>query len=741
MRCLFTCLLFIISGCAAAAIPSVGDVSAVDAAKPFTIDDYFNLQKVTELAISSDGEMMAYAVTQQSLAENKPVRTVFVSATTPGARIERIDVIQSARGFAWIPGGHELAFLSSVDGAAQVLSIDPKTRETRQHTHARDAVTAFRFAPDGASLAWLTQSSEKPTVSLYDRLFHSDEGVVIDPEHTTVYEFVNPKWSSTGARSSNELWFKRAAERDARRVNALGRVSSFYWSSDAEFLSIAYADRDMPHVAFVEKYTSLGVFNVTTEEFKVLARGRTLSEKDNGLIYSGGEWVPGEYKLFIRLTEQEDRWAEKMQWSLFNLADDSAADSELRSWRPMTDMYGWNPEPAFLPVNETKIYSERTVRAHPSLYEITPSEPVRAAILENVEGAISSIGFSADFQTAIFVNENLDRPPEIYIWRNGHGVTQLTRLNNEIAAKLFPHVKEIHWQSKDGVTVQGWLLEPVGEIATSNNKPWPLVTFVHGGPGVVFSNEFAFYFSATRMWPYSFDVYPLNGMAVFFPNYRGTGTFGYGFRHPGAIDEEPADDIITGIDYLVREGVADPARLAISGHSHGAWLAPLVMTKAKYFKAASFGEGTLNKLINYNMMPGWLNREVHDIQNGASLYDDPARYIELSPDMHFKGLDTATLFEAGAESLAINMMGSHKAAVRAGMPAEFVVYPKTDHGSSTPQMQYEGAHRNLDWMRFWLLGEEDTSTDKAAQYERWREMREQRCARDDLETPSYCAVN
>jgi len=57
------------------------------------------------------------------------------------------------------------------------------------------------------------------------------------------------------------------------------------------------------------------------------------------------------------------------------------------------------------------------------------------------------------------------------------------------------------------------------------------------------------------------------------------------------------------------------------------------------------------------------------------------------------------------------------------MPAEFVVYPKTGHSSSTPQMQYEGAHRNLDWMRFWLLGEEDPNPEKAAQYERWRNLR------------------
>ena len=183
--------------------------------------------------------------TRQSLEENKPIRTVIISATVPGAKAEKIDVIQDGQAFAWIPGRHELAYLSTVDGVTQVISVDPNTRETRQHTQASDPVTTFRFAPDGASLAWLTTQSGDASSGLYERLFNGDEGVIIDPEHTYVYQFVNPKWPDISVRSLNQLWIKRATERDARRVNAPGKVISFYWSSDADFLSIAYDDRDI----------------------------------------------------------------------------------------------------------------------------------------------------------------------------------------------------------------------------------------------------------------------------------------------------------------------------------------------------------------------------------------------------------------------------------------------------------------------------------------------------------------
>lgn len=684
--------------------------------EPFTIDDYFELNRVTELALSSDGAMIAYVVESPSLEENNTTRTVFISATTPGAKAIRIDALQEGRSFAWIPGTYELAYLLRVKGTVQVISTDTRTSRSRQHTHGDLPVTVFQFAPDGSSLAWLTQSSGTPT-ALYERLFHGNESVVIDPEHTLVYQFVDPEWPSLTARISNQLWLKQQTVRNAERLQVPlpGITTSFYWSSDASKLSIAYVDNSIPHAQFSEKYTSLGVYDVSAGTFRTILQARPPSKSKKAIYYSGGEWIPEENRIFIRRTEEENRWRQKTESSVVNISTGAQATPEKHFSRHI-DMYGENAEPAFLPVDEDTVYSERTIRALPSLYEITPSGPERARIFENIGGAVSSVRFSADFATAAFVNGNLDRPPEVYIWRDGDNVTQLTHLNRNVADKTLPRVEEVVWQSKDGVSVQGWLLKPDDDHA----KPWPLITFVHGGPRYASTNEFAKYFS---YWPYPFAAYAVNGIAVFIPNYRGTGTFGHKFERPSALDKEPVDDIITGIDYLVAEGVADPARLGVSGHSHGAWLAALVMTKEERFTAGSFAEGTINKIINYNLMTGWLNREVHDWLYGASLYDDPARYIELSPDMHFKGVDTAVLIEAGAKSLAINMMGSVKAALHAGMPAEFVIYPRSTHNLRIPDLQKESAERNLDWFRFWLQDYEDPDIEKTEQYSRWHKMR------------------
>lgn len=694
----------------------------------FVIDDYFKVQRITELALSSDGEMIAYTVQSQSLELNRSLNTVYISKTSSREKPLLIDEIQDARSLAWIPGTRELAFLRNEEGVSQIYSINSNTEEIRQHTNGEETVVKFRFAPDGGSLAWITvDPDDKPVYSgydykrsrLYDRIFNGEEGVVIDSENTVVYDFVNPDYINITERPPQTLWARRHGE-SAFPVDAPGQIKSFYWSSNGSKLSISYVENEMRTEAFASKYTSLGIFDISTRSFEILARARPPSETEGGQYYSGGEWVPGDEKLFIRRTTERDRWVSSTEWARFDLAMGELSKIKERVWREI-EIYSLDSD--FLPVDENTVFSNKAIGARQFLYQITPSGMVRADIFQNLEGSASLVQFSENFERAVFVNESLSRPPEIFVWNIGRSTERLSYLNSEVHSRQLPNPREVTWQSVDGVAVQGWLIEPVGE--ESHNKPWPLVTFVHGGPALAMLDEFAFYFKANGgLWPYPFEAYALNGMAVFIPNYRGTKTFGDKFTDPTSLDGEPVDDIISGIEHLIDRGIADPELLAISGHSHGAWLAPLVMTRAPFlFQAGSFAEGSLNTIVSYNLMPEFLNREVHDKIWGTSLYDDPQRYIDLSPDLHFEGLETAVLFEAGAKSLAVAMMGSPKAARRSGLPAEFVVYPMSGHNLVLPRLKRESAERNLDWFQFWLNGEEDPSPSKVEQYERWRKMR------------------
>ncbi len=83
------------------------------------------------------------------------------------------------------------------------------------------------------------------------------------------------------------------------------------------------------------------------------------------------------------------------------------------------------------------------------------------------------------------------------------------------------------------------------------------------------------------------------GYAVFLPNPRGGSGRGHEFAATvaGAAGQEEWTDIVTGIDLLIAEGVADPDRLGIAGWSHGGFMAAWAISQTDRFKAALMGAG------------------------------------------------------------------------------------------------------------------------------------------------------
>ncbi len=277
---------------------------------------------------------------------------------------------------------------------------------------------------------------------------------------------------------------------------------------------------------------------------------------------------------------------------------------------------------------------------------------------------------------AAFVNESLTRPPEIYLRRGGGRAIRLTHLNDHVASLIHYSARALSWRSPDGTVLGGWLLEP---DSSRGRRPWPLITHVHGGPNEPMTDSFAPYFPT---WPYPLEALAEKGFAVFIPNYRGTHSYGRSIAEVPRSDVESVDDVVSGVKSLVDAGIADRARLGIAGHSHGGWLGPMAMVRDKHlFAAGTFAEGISSRLTIYDLSSGAFDREmVEPLSGGLSAYDSPARYLLDSPNMHFDGVVTPSLFEAGAQSMAIAMTGFPKAARHVGMPTEYIVLsPHASH--------------------------------------------------------------
>jgi hypothetical protein len=77
-----------------------------------------------------------------------------------------------------------------------------------------------------------------------------------------------------------------------------------------------------------------------------------------------------------------------------------------------------------------------------------------------------------------------------------------------------------------------------------------------------------------------------------------------------------------------------------------------------------------------------------------------------------------------SDTEALLSIESFKALRRHNVPIDWYVYPDEGHLKFQPVNKYFVYQRNLDWMRFWLKGEEDPEPSKADQYARWRAMRD-----------------
>lgn len=702
------------------------------------VEDYFRLQRVAEMALSPDGTRLLYVV-ERAFPQDRPpseaqrsggevaLRMAYLQRLDDAAQApRRVDDLADARAISWIPGGERIAYLARTGETRQLFAYDLDAAKAQPLTASAEDVEQYRFAADGSAFAYATATRPPASRSLYDRIRNETRGIVIDEPTVKVYDYLSPRAGGQWQPRVASLWIV-AGGRDPRQVPVPGMVSggsgtdaSFHWSPDAGALSVTYVADDLPpsFIGSIHR-SSLGSYDLREGRFRVVGASREADEGRRAVRYLGGEWWP-DGRLLVRRYFMDGPWGSSafQEWATTAAAEGAAADPALR-WRPVEAGSGMRMLP-----REGELLLENTLEGRRGMFRWREGDEGFRRVPATWPGSRSDFRFSADFGAMVFVAESLTRPPEIYLAREGAGPVRVSRLNDAIAARVSYDAEEVRWTGRDGVPVKGWLLRPRG----SGDGPVPLLTHVHGGPGMPVTDTFAPYL---RLWTYPFEVQASRGTAVFFPNYRGTMGYGRTVAFPSRTDGEPADDVLTGIAHLVESGVADPSRLAISGHSHGAWLGPWVMTRpeAPRFVAASFAEGGSNQVANYLMMSSELNRYTHDAIMGASLFDDPGRYLEKSPDLHFEDVRAATLLEAGAWSLPLGMVGYAKAASYHGIPNEFVIYPNTGHNPDRADVAREIAERNLDWFAFWITGRESAEPGKQAQHARWGAMRAQ--VRDD----------
>jgi dipeptidyl aminopeptidase/acylaminoacyl peptidase len=260
----------------------------------------------------------------------------------------------------------------------------------------------------------------------------------------------------------------------------------------------------------------------------------------------------------------------------------------------------------------------------------------------------------------------------------------LTRLGGPVLGEIRWGTQErLSYRAPDGLALDGLLLLPPG--ATRDDGPFPLVTLAHGGPYDRYADRLNLAWYPSGQW------LATAGFAVFLPNPRGGLGHGHAFATSvaGAVGGDEWTDLLAGIDLLVGEGVADPARLGIGGGSHGGFVAAWAVGQTDRFAAALVMAG----VIDWALLAATGEHTRFEAVLGGP--DD-----STSPITHAGRIRTPVLILHGEDDPNVPLSQAellHRALCDGGVEHEFVVYPRENHSIREREHQLDVLRRTREW--------------------------------------------
>jgi dipeptidyl aminopeptidase/acylaminoacyl peptidase len=310
---------------------------------------------------------------------------------------------------------------------------------------------------------------------------------------------------------------------------------------------------------------------------------------------------------------------------------------------------------------------------------------------------------ASDDATAIAVLASTAYAPRDVSAGPPDALVQVSDTRPELRGITWGAQQRLSWRASDGLELDGVLILPPSQSRA--NGPFPLVTLVHGGPYSRWADELMLSWVRWGQW------LAAAGYAVFCPNPRGSQGHGQAFAAmvARAVGQDEWTDILAGIDKLITDGVADPARLGIAGSSHGGFIAAWAVTQSHRFRAAVMGAGIADWAIQVGT--GEQGRAEADL-SGSFGWEGPGphRHDQLSPISYAANVTTPVLILHGEDDTNVPVGQAtyfHRAITQFSTGHDLVIYPRENHGFTERTHQIDVLERVRSWFTRWLGGPAD----------------------------------
>ena len=620
-----------------------------------------DLQSVTEVAVGPDGRSVAYVLRIAREPGDKPgaaYRALHVVDTRGGASHPLTYAPDGVSAPTWSPDGKSIAFVGRREGQplAQVFVLAIGGGDARAVTKSKTNVRDLAWMPDGKSIAYL--ADREPTADETTDVEAGRDWKVGDVEGT--FRQLHVVTLDSG---ESRVVTPRPFHIERMRVSPKGDAFALIGGIRAD------VDGTMMYG---------GVYRVDANGGAPHLLAPTAGKLGDLA------WAPdGKSVAFLGAADIHDPTAGVVH--VVSAAGGSNKAKALTLAFPGTAQWV-----RFVGAGRLAVLVQQDIKTVVLRIEVASG---KIATVIDSGPVCHAIDLAARTGTIACAGDTPLHPPEVFVGKlGGGGLRRITHHNPHIDRTKLGTQSVFRWKAADGLELAGILTMPV--TATKGTAP-PLVVMPHGGPEGVSMHGWN-----TRSG-YPAQLFAAAGYAVFEPNYRGSAGRGvaFGKADQGDLGGKEFDDVLAGIDALVREGLVDGTRVGMGGWSYGGYFSGLAATKhTKRFRAAMVGAAITD----------WMSfTGTSEIEHENSLvhwklwpYDKPELVWARSPMAHTKKASTATLLIHGLDDTRVppeQAKELYRALRHARVTTELVLYPREGHGLGERAHQIDFMQRFVKW--------------------------------------------